>query len=119
MYGILKNDGVIPLAVGGWLDHVHVFFELPPNSKISDLIMMLKATSSKWINQNNFVEGKFQWQKGYGAFSYARSQRNTVIKYIMNQEVHHRNKSFSKEYIDILKNFEIEFKDEYIFEFYD
>ena len=93
MYGILKNDNLFPLAVGGWLDHVHIFFELNPNMKISDIIRMVKSTSSKWINENNFIKGKFYWQGGYGAFSYARSQRNNVIKYIMTQEEHHKNKT--------------------------
>ena len=119
MSGILRNDNAYPLAVGGWTDHVHVFFELHPNSKISDLMRMLKATSSKWINDNKLLKGKFQWQEGYGAFSYSRSQRNDVINYIMNQEEHHKNKAFKEEYLDLLKKFEIEFKDEYLFEFYE
>lgn len=119
MSGILKNDNAYPLAVGGWLDHVHVFFELHPNSKISDLMRDLKASSSKWINDNKLVKGKFQWQEGYGAFSYSRSQRNDVIHYIMNQEEHHSTKTFKEEYFDMLKKFEIEFKEEYVFEFYD
>ena len=119
MSGILKNDNAFPLAVGGWLDHVHVFFELQPNSKISDLMRDLKATTSKWINDNRLVSGKFQWQEGYGAFSYSRSQRSDVINYIMNQEEHHKTKTFKEEYLELLKKFEIEFKDEYVFEFYD
>lgn len=119
MYGILKNDGVFPLAIGGWKDHVHVFFELKPDVKISDLMRMLKATSSKWINDNRFVSGKFQWQEGYGAFSYSRAQRDTVINYIKNQEEHHRSRTFKEEYLDLLKKFEVEFKEEYVFEFYE
>lgn len=119
MYGILKNDNVFPLAIGGWTDHVHVFFELPPDIKISDIMRMVKATSSKWINENKFVRGKFQWQEGYGAFSYARSQRDTVIKYIMNQKEHHRRRTFKEEYLELLKKFEVEYNEKYIFEFYD
>ena len=119
MSGILKNDNAYPLAVGGWKDHVHVFFELLPDIKISDLMRMLKATSSKWINDNKLIAGKFQWQEGYGAFSYSRSQRNDVIQYIMNQEKHHRNKTFREEYFELLEKFEINFKEEYVFEFYD
>ena len=79
----------------------------------------LKASSSKWINDNRLVQGKFQWQEGYGAFSYSRSQRNDVINYIIHQEGHHKTKTFKEEYLDMLKKFEIEFKDEYVFEFYD
>jgi len=119
MSGILRNDNAYPLAVGGWKDHVHVFFELHPDSKIADLMRMLKATSSKWINDNKLMNVKFQWQKGYGAFSYSRSQRNDVINYIINQEQHHKKKTFKEEYFDLLKKFEIEFKDEYLFEFYE
>ncbi|MCY7362852.1 MAG: IS200/IS605 family transposase [Ignavibacteria bacterium] len=119
MSGILRNDNAYPLAVGGWKDHVHVFFELHPNLKISDLMRMLKATSSKWINDNKLVPGKFQWQEGYGAFSYSRSQRDDVIKYIMNQEEHHKKRSFKEEYLELLIKFKIEFKDEYLFEFYE
>lgn len=119
MYGILKNDGSFPLAIGGWLDHVHVFFELDVTMRISDQMRMLKATSSKWINDNKLVKGKFQWQEGYGAFSYSRSQRDKVINYIMKQEEHHRTKTFREEYFELLKKFEIKFEEKYVFEFYD
>ncbi len=119
MSGILRNDNAYPLAVGGWKDHVHVFFELNPNLKIADIMRMLKSTSSKWINDNKMVKGRFHWQEGYGAFSYSRSQRNDVINYIMKQEEHHNKKTFREEYLELLKKFEIEFKDEYLFEFYE
>jgi len=119
MHGILKNDSIYPLAIGGWKDHVHVFFELPPSMKISDIMRDIKAVTSKWINDNKLVRGKFQWQEGYGAFSYSRSQRNDVIQYIINQEEHHRIKTFREEYLDMLRKFEIEYKDEYVFEFYE
>ncbi|GAB4287388.1 MAG: IS200/IS605-like element ISDra9 family transposase [Marinilabiliales bacterium] len=118
IYGILKNKSVFPLAVGGWKDHVHVFFELKPDLKISDLMRFVKASSSKWINENHFLKGKFNWQEGYGAFSYSKSQRNAVVKYIMNQEIHHKNKTFRVEYLDLLKRLEVEYKDQYVFEFY-
>ena len=119
MSGILKNDGSFPLAVNGWLDHVHVFFELPMTMSISDQMRMLKATSSKWINDNKLVKGKFSWQEGYGAFSYAKSQRDVVINYIKNQEEHHQKQSFKQEYLELLEKFEIPYDERYIFEFYD
>lgn len=119
MSGILKNDGSYPLAIGGWKDHVHVFFELPVTMNVSGQMRMLKATSSKWINDNKWVKGKFRWQEGYGAFSYSRSQRNAVIHYIMNQELHHRKQTFNEEYLDLLRKFEVEFEEKYVFEFYD
>jgi REP element-mobilizing transposase RayT len=119
MSGILKNDGSFPLAVNGWLDHVHAFFELPVTMKVSDQMRMLKATSSKWINDNKLVKGKFSWQEGYGAFSYSRSQRNSVIQYIIKQEEHHKRQTFREEYLELLEKFEIPFEHKYIFEFYD
>jgi REP element-mobilizing transposase RayT len=119
MSGILKNDGSFPLAVNGWLDHVHVFFELPMTMSISDQMRMLKATSSKWINDNKLVKGKFSWQEGYGAFSYAKSQRDVVINYIKIQEEHHQKQSFKQEYLELLEKFEIPYDERYIFEFYD
>jgi putative transposase len=118
MASILRNHDAFPLAVGGWLDHVHVFFELEPRTSISDLMSILKSNSSKWINENNLINGRFQWQSGYGAFSYSRGQRDNVIRYIMNQEEHHGKQSFKEEYIELLEHFQIDFKNEYVFEFY-
>lgn len=117
--GILTNLKQFSLAVNGYRDHVHIFFELNPDSKLSDIVRDVKSGSSKWINENKFFPGRFEWQRGYGGFSYSRSQRDRVIKYIMNQERHHKNKSFKKEYLAILKKADIKYKDEYLFEFYD
>jgi hypothetical protein len=119
MSGILKGDGAYPLAVGGWKDHVHVFFELPMALSVAEVMKRLKGGSSEWINENKLVKGKFQWQSGYGAFSYSRSQRNKVIQYVMKQEEHHAVKSFREEYLSMLKGFEIPYEEKYLFEFYD
>ena len=73
--------------------NVHIFFEMQPTKSLSEIIRIVKANSSKWINDNKFVLGKFSWQEGYGGFSYSRSQRNNVIQYIMKQEEHHKIKS--------------------------
>jgi len=86
---------------------------------VAKQLQMLKATASTWINNNRLVKGKFNWQDGYSAFSYSRSQRDTVIKYIMNQEEHHKKKTFKEEYLELLKNFEIPYDKKYLFEFYD
>ncbi len=115
----LNNLDCYPLAVGGWKDHVHIFFELNLNHRIPDIMREIKSVSSKWINDNRYVKGKFSWQEGYGAFSHSRSQRNDVMQYIMNQEVHHGSKSFKEEYHEMLKKYEVSFKEEYLFEFYD
>ncbi|MDA3927324.1 MAG: IS200/IS605 family transposase [Prolixibacteraceae bacterium] len=117
--GILKNLEQYPLSVNGYKDHVHCFFELNPNSSVADIAGKVKANSSKWINKNKFVLGHFEWQRGYGGFTYSKSQRNTVINYIKNQEQHHSTKSFKEEYFELLKKFEIEFENKYIFEFYE
>ncbi len=117
--GIITNLGAKSLAVGGWKDHVHIFFGLPVTTNVSDFMRIIKANSSKWINEQNFIKGKFQWQEGYGAFSYAKSQRNTVINYIMNQEEHHRKKSFKEEYTEMLEEFEMVYDPNYLFEFFD
>jgi len=119
MSGILKNDGCYPLSVGGWSDHVHVFYELPLTSSIASQMRMLKATSSKWINDQKFVKGKFSWQEGYAAFSYSHSQRHDVIQYITHQEEHHKKQTFKEEYLGMLNKFEIDFEDNYVFDFYE
>ncbi len=116
--GIIQKEAK-SLAVGGWRDHVHIFFGLPPASNISGLVQTVKANSSKWINEQNLVKGKFQWQEGFAAFSYSKSQRDAVIKYIMNQEKHHGKKSFKEEYIEMLTKFEVEYNEKYLFEFYE
>ncbi|WP_430812677.1 MULTISPECIES: IS200/IS605 family transposase [unclassified Carboxylicivirga] len=117
--GTLRETNNYSLAVGGYSDHVHIFFELHPTSSVSEVLRNVKAKSSKWINTRGFVSGTFEWQAGYGAFSYSRSQRSNVIKYIMNQEEHHGKKSFKDEYLALLQTFEIDYNDVYLFDFYD
>ena len=107
------------LAINGMPDHVHVFLGLNPAFAIFDLVKDIKRASNNWINQKDFIKGKFEWQAGYGAFSYGRSQIDQVCKYILNQKQHHKKQSFKIEYISLLTLFEIAFKDEYLFEFYD
>lgn len=118
MYGILKNNNAYPLAINGWKDHVHVFFELSPKMSIADHMMMLKSTSSKWLNDHYFNNREFKWQEGYGAFSYSKSQRSNVINYIKNQEEHHRTMSFKEEYLGFLEKFDVDYEERYVFEFY-
>lgn len=117
--GILNNIEQYSLAVNGYKDHVHLFFEMKPSKSLSDIVSIVKSNSSKWINENKFVAGKFLWQAGYGGFSYSRSQRDNVIQYILKQEEHHTQKTFREEYMELLKSFEIDFDEHYIFEFYE
>lgn len=115
--GTIKGLGAKSLAVGGWKDHVHIFFGMPVTVCLSDFIGAVKANSSKWINENKFVSGKFQWQSGYGAFSHSKSQRDAVIKYIAGQEEHHKNLSFKVEYLKLLRDFDVEYDEQYLFDF--
>ena len=117
--GILREINQFPLAVNGYKNHVHIFFELHPTTNLSDVLRVVKANSSKWINSNHFVKGRFEWQPGYGGFTYSRSQRDRVIQYIMNQEIHHKGQTFREEYLEMLRKFEMEYDERYIFEFYD
>lgn len=114
--GIVQNRDQKMLAIFSMPDHTYLLVGLKPSSSVSDLVRDIKAVSSKFINDNNWVKGKFNWQEGFGSFTYSRSQIDTVIKYILNQEEHHRKKTFKEEYIDFLKKFEIDYDEKYLFE---
>jgi putative transposase len=114
--GIVQNRGNKMLAVFCMPDHTHVLVGLHPTNAVSDLTRDIKAGSSQLITNNNWVKGKFNWQVGFGAFSYSRSQIDTVIKYILNQEEHHKKSTFKEEYLQLLKDFEIEYDEKYLFE---
>ncbi len=96
-------------------DHIHLFTGLRPHQSISSLIQNVKSESSKWINLHNVCVQPFAWQEGYGAFSYAKSQVNDVIRYVQNQEIYHAKQTFLEEYIKFLTLFEIEWKEQYTF----
>ncbi len=113
--GIIRNNGHKPLAINGMPDHIHILFGFRPSQSLSDLMQDIKGNSSKWINEKKFVMGKFSWQEGYGAFSYSKSQLPYVIKYINNQQEHHKRKTFKHEYLEMLKKAEIEYDDRYVF----
>ncbi len=119
MAGIINNRGNYSLAVNGSFDHVHLFFDYKGKELISDLVRELKKISNDYIKNNRLTRSKFQWQSGYGVFSHGYREKPAIIKYIMNQEEHHQKKSFKKEYLQILEAFEIEFKEEYLFEFWE
>jgi REP element-mobilizing transposase RayT len=114
--GIVNGKGQKVYAIGGVEDHIHILVSIKPNIAISDLVRDIKANSSKWINENEFVRGKFQWQEGFGAFSYAQSQLDNVIAYINNQEQHHQKKTFKDEYLTLLQKFDIEYDEKYLFD---
>lgn len=112
---IINNLGHKTLIVNGVSDHVHCFFGLNPKQSLSDLMREVKANSSRWINENGWLPSRFEWQTGYGAFSYAKSQVDVVYKYVQNQEQHHRNRSLQTEYLEFLQRFEVEYDNKYIF----
>jgi putative transposase len=116
---VVQNDKHKLIAINGMPDHIHIFIGLNPAISISDLVKDIKRASNNWINDKGFVQGKFEWQGGFGAFSYSRSSVDSVCKYILNQKTHHSKTRFKEEYIHLLKSFDIAFKDEYLFEFYD
>jgi len=117
--GIIKNKGQKPIIVNGVGDHVHIFIGLKPSMAISDLIRDIKSNATNFINQNRFIMGKFEWREGAGVFSYSHSQIDAVYKYIANQEDHHKKRTFREEYLEFLVKNEIDFKKEYLFEFYE
>ncbi|MBO9683888.1 MAG: transposase [Flavisolibacter sp.] len=98
-------------------DHVHVLVSIAPDCRISDLVRDIKANSSSFIKQKLNTH-EFHWQEGYGAFSYSKSQIDKVVNYILDQPLHHKTKTFRDEYVEFLKLFEIDYKEEYLFEFY-
>ena len=113
--GIVQNNDHKLLAINGVTDHVHLFIGMRPTQALSSLMQTIKRNSSVWINENGFTTGKFSWQEGYGAFSYSRSQLRNVIHYIENQKLHHKKITFIQEYTELLRKFEIDFDERYIF----
>lgn len=114
--GIVNEKKQKVYAIGGVSDHLHILISIKPNIAISDLVRDIKANSSKWINDRHLVLGKFQWQEGFGAFSYAKSQLDTVIAYINNQEIRHQKKTFKDEYLKLLQKYDVEFDEKYLFD---
>ena len=115
MTGIVQNNGHKLIVVNGMPDHIHLFIGMKPTQGLSDLIQEVKGDSSKWIREKGFVKGKFEWQAGFGAFSYSISQIDAVVKYINNQKRHHQKKTFIQEYIDFLEKFKVSYDPRYIF----
>lgn len=118
--GIVQNREQKMLAIYCVTDHTHILVGLNnPSMSVSDLVRDIKAGSSGFINKKKWIQGKFNWQEGFGAFSYSKSQVDKVVKYILNQEEHHKKKTFKEEYLELLEKFEIEYNPEYLFEWYD
>ncbi len=112
---IIQNRDNKVLQINGMPDHVHILFGMRSKECLADLMQQVKQSSSKWINDRRLVNGKFSWQSGFGGFSYSKSQLPMVINYIEKQEEHHKVKTFKEEYLELLKEFEVEFDARYIF----
>ncbi|MHB9012617.1 MAG: IS200/IS605 family transposase [Ignavibacteriaceae bacterium] len=112
--GITQNNGHKLIAINGMPNHLHIAVGYKPHQLIPDLLQDIKGDSSKWINKKKFVRGRFNWQEGYGAFSFSHPQIDRVVNYINNQEHHHGKKTFREEYIQLLKKYDIPFDEKYI-----
>ena len=114
--GIITNKDQKLLAINGMPDHIHILIGLKPSCCLSDLVREIKKASNEFVNDKKFTRAKFQWQEGYGAFSYSHSALDNVIRYIRNQKEHHRKRTFKEEYKVFLSKYQIEHKEEYLFE---
>jgi putative transposase len=112
--GIVQTNNHKLICINGTANHIHIFIGYKPHQLIPELLQDIKGSSSKWINTKGFIRGKFKWQEGYGAFSYGHSQVDDVVRYIQNQEQHHRIKTFREEYLELLEKFNISFEEKYI-----
>ena len=117
--GIVKNKEQKLLAINGMPDHIHILIGMKPSCSLSDLVREIKKSSNEFIKEKKFSKFKFQWQEGYGAFSYSHSALDNVITYIQNQKEHHKKQTFKDEYKEFIIQFQIEHKDEYLFEWID
>jgi len=113
---LINETGCKTIIVNGVEDHVHCFLGLKPTVSISELMKTVKAKSSKYINDHKFLLHRFEWQVGYGAFSYSHSHIDNVYNYIANQEKHHHKEGFKEEYLKHLKKFEVPYDERYVFE---
>ncbi len=113
---LINETNCKTIIVNGTEDHIHCFLGLKPVVSVSELMKTVKAKSSKYINDHKLTNERFEWQTGYGVFSYSQSQVDRVYKYIMNQEAHHRKIKFKDEYLDLLRKFRVEYDDQYVFE---
>lgn len=115
MTGIIQNKDHKMLQINSMPDHIHILIGLRPTQALAELVKVVKQESTNWINDQKFTPKKFNWQEGYGAFSYTKSDVPRVIKYIQNQENHHREIKFLDEYVEMLKVHEIDYDEKYLF----
>ena len=117
--GLVTNRKAKMLAVNCMPDHLHLFVGFKPTILMSDFVKEIKVETNEFINNQKWIKGKFNWQEGYGVFSYSHSHIDKVVKYVLDQEKHHQKKTFKEEYLQLLHKFDIAYQDEYLFEFID
>jgi putative transposase len=108
---LINETGCKTIIVNGIEDHIHCFLGLKPVVSISELMKTVKAKSSKYINDHQLTKRRFEWQEGYGVFSYSHSQIDQVYKYIANQEEHHKKLMFREEYLEFLEKFDVPYNE--------
>ena len=113
--GIIQNRDHKSILINGMPDHIHILIGTNPNDRLSDLVGCIKKESSVFINKQQWLPAKFQWQEGYGAFSFSKSELNSVYNYVLNQGIHHKKRNFQLEYLQFLKKYQIEYDERYIF----
>ena len=113
---LINETGCKTLLVNGVEDHIHCFIGLIPSVSVSDIMQSTKARSSKWINESGLLKHRFEWQPGFGSFSYSRSHVDRVFRYVQNQEEQHRKRTFRDEYIDMLIKHGVIYDERYIFQ---
>ena len=113
---LINETGCKTIIVNGVEDHMHCLLGLRPAVSVSELMKTVKAKSSKYINDHSLTTNRFEWQEGYGVFSYRQRDVDQIYKYIQNQEAHHAKQSFKDEYLDLLKEFEIGYDEQYVFQ---
>ncbi len=116
MGGIVREMKGCALAINGTADHVHLLLRLPPTISVADALRVLKTNSSRWVHESSRSRRGFGWQAGYGAFSVSESNIPNVIRYISNQETHHRRIRFQEEFVTFLKKHKIKYDERYIWE---
>jgi len=117
--GIVRNNKHKLLSIYCMPDHTHVFLGLNPSQSISSLANDLKTNTSRWINEKQLCQHKFNWQDGYGAFSYHKSLVPVIGNYVDTQNTHHQRRTFKEEYLDLLREFDVEYDDRYLFDFFE
>ncbi|MDQ2177324.1 IS200/IS605 family transposase [Marinifilum sp. D714] len=119
MCGIVTNHKCKTYAIYCNPDHTHIFVGMHPSVSPSKLMEQVKSGASNWLNHKKYIPGKFNWQDGYGAFTYSKSHIDRVVKYVLNQPEHHKKHTFREEYLSFLKKFDVDYDPEYLFEWYD